>query len=136
MQFKLACADFTFPLLAHENVLDLIGMLEFDGIDIGLFEGGSHLQPSSEFRQLDGRRPLQQQLGDRGLVAAADVFLHMAPDFRQFAINHPLAARRQRARDWFQRTLDYAKRLGAEHVTTLPGVYFAEESGRFLAANV
>jgi sugar phosphate isomerase/epimerase len=127
MQFKLACADFTFPLLAHEHVLDLIGMLEFDGVDIGLFEGRSHLQPSSEFLQLDrAASRLRKQLSDRGLVAA-DVFLQMAPDFRQFAINHPLAARRRRARDWFQRTLEYASGCGAEHVTTLPGVYFEEE---------
>ena len=27
---KLACADFTFPLLPHDRVLDLISMLEFD----------------------------------------------------------------------------------------------------------
>lgn len=103
-------------------------MLKFDGVDIGLFEGRSHLQPSSEFRQLDrAAKRLRKELSDRG-IDAADVFLQMAPDFRQFAINHPLAARRRRARDWFQRTLEYAAGCGAEHVTTLPGVYFAEET--------
>ena len=40
MQLKLACADFTFPLLPHDRVLDLIAMLGFEGVDIGLFEGG------------------------------------------------------------------------------------------------
>ena len=46
---KLACADFTFPLLEHDRVLDLIEMLDLDGVDIGLFEGRSHLWPSREF---------------------------------------------------------------------------------------
>src|SRR5438093_178728 len=50
MKLKLACADFTFPLLPHERALDLIAMLDFDGVDIGLFEGRSHLWPSREFK--------------------------------------------------------------------------------------
>jgi sugar phosphate isomerase/epimerase len=127
MQFKLACADFTFPLLSHENALDLIAMLGFDGVDIGLFEGRSHLQPSREFRQL-GRaaKRLRGALSDRGLTAA-DVFLQVAPDFHAVAINHPLAPARRAARDWFLRTLDYAAGCGAKHVTTLPGVHFAGE---------
>jgi hypothetical protein len=34
MTRRLACADFTFPLLPHENVLKLIAMLGFEGVDI------------------------------------------------------------------------------------------------------
>ena len=37
MKWKLACADFTFPLLRHDQSLDLIAMLGFEGVDIGLF---------------------------------------------------------------------------------------------------
>jgi sugar phosphate isomerase/epimerase len=124
---KLACADFTFPLVPHNRVLDLIAMLEFDGVDIGLFEGRSHLWPSKEFSapQKNGKR-LGNALHERGLKCA-DVFLQMAPDFVPFAINHPQAARRKKARDWFQRTLDYAAAAGSKHVTTLPGVLFRNE---------
>ncbi len=43
MKPKLACADFTFPLLPHANALDLIAMLGIKGVDIGLFEDRSHL---------------------------------------------------------------------------------------------
>src|ERR1041385_8229426 len=50
MKLKLACADFAFPLLPHDRVLDLIAMLEFEGVDIGLFEGRSHLWPSAEMK--------------------------------------------------------------------------------------
>jgi len=127
MRLKLACADFTFPLLAHEDALELIRRLKFDGVDIGLFEGRSHLLPSREFADV-GRsaKQLGRQLTDRGL-RAADVFLQMAPDFTPYAVNHPLAARRRKARDWFARTLEYAGGCGSRHVTTLPGVYFADE---------
>jgi sugar phosphate isomerase/epimerase len=58
----------------------------------------------------------------------ADVFLQTAPDFRPFAINQPEASRRQVARDWFVRTLDYAGGCDCAHVTILPGVHFEEES--------
>ncbi len=127
MKLKLACADFAFPLLPHDGVLDLIGMLEFDGLDIGLFEGRSHLWPSLEFKRLSRNASrLGQKLADRGL-RCADVFLQMNPDLIPFAINHPNSRRRRHARDWFLRTLDYAGACGATHVTTLPGVHFEEE---------
>jgi len=124
---KLACADFTFPLLPHERALDLIAMLDFDGADIGLFEGRSHLWPSRELKTpaKSGAR-LGRTLAQCGL-RCADVFLQMAPTFVPYAINHPMLSRRRRARDWFERTLDYATAAGAKHVTTLPGVNFETE---------
>ena len=128
MNSKLACADFTFPLLSHYSALQLISMLEFEGADIGLFEGRSHLWPSREFVQPDrSGAELKKKLTDLGLQAA-DVFLQMDPDFQPFAINHPETGRRDKARDWFGRTLDYAAACGSKHVTTLPGVHFEEET--------
>ena len=124
MQPMFACSDFTFPLLPHDNVLQLIAMLEFSGVDIGLFENRSHLWPSREFAQLEqSARRLKSQLDGAGLVAA-DIFLQLDPVFTPFAINHPEAERRQHARDQFARMLEYARRVGARHVTTLPGVEF------------
>jgi sugar phosphate isomerase/epimerase len=124
MKLKLACADFTFPLLPHEKVLDLIAMLEFEGVDIGLFEGRSHLWPSKEFKNVTASaRTLRRKTADRGL-AVADIFLQLDNDFSKFAINHPLPARRRQARRWFLKTLDYAAECGSRHVTTLPGVDF------------
>jgi sugar phosphate isomerase/epimerase len=127
MKLKLACADFTFPLLPHDRALDLIAMLEFDGVDIGLFEGRSHLWPSQVFKApAKTGAKLGRELADRG-VRCADVFLQMDPSFVPYAINHPEAARRQHARGWFLKTLDYAAACGAKHVSTLPGVYFDDE---------
>jgi len=126
-EWRLASADFTFPLLEHDKVLDLIAALELDGVDIGLFEGRSHLWPSREFEHLSGSaKTLKGKLTERGLKPA-DVFLQLDPDFVPYAINQPDAGRRQHARDQFLRTLDYASELGSPHVTTLPGVYFDKD---------
>jgi len=86
MIFPLACADFTFPLLSHENSLDLISMLGFDGVDIGLFEGRSHLTPSQEFRDTAAGETLRRKVADRGLKVA-DLFLQMDPDFKTFGVS-------------------------------------------------
>jgi sugar phosphate isomerase/epimerase len=128
MDLPLACADFTFPLLPHDHALDLIAMLGFEGVDVGLFEGRSHLWPSRVFPTLrESARKLAGKLGDRGL-RLADVYLQTAPDFTSLALNHPEAARRTRARDLFLRTLEFAAECGCRHVTALPGVFFENES--------
>jgi sugar phosphate isomerase/epimerase len=113
MHAKFACADFTFPLLPHENVLRLIAMLEFTGVDIGLFANRSHLWPSHEFAQLNqAAHRLKSQLDACGLVAA-DIFLQLDPDFTPYAINHPETMRRQYACVQFARTLEYAAKDNA-----------------------
>lgn len=128
MKFKLACADFSFPLLSHDQSLELISMLDFEGVDIGLFEERSHLWPSREFQNTDSSAArLKKSLTARGL-SCADLFLQMAPDFVPFAINHPDSTPRKKARDWFLHALDYAAGIGAPHVTALPGVRFDSES--------
>jgi sugar phosphate isomerase/epimerase len=128
MTFPLACADFAFPLLTHEQSLKLIAMLGFEGVDIGLFEERSHLWPSREFENVQRSAGALRRLTDTLGLRIADVFLQTAPDFRPYAINQPEASRRQLARDWFSQTLEYAAACGSEHVTILPGVHFEEES--------
>lgn len=89
---KLACADFAFPLLTHEQSLCLISMLGFQGVDIGLFDGRSHLLPSREFENVEKSAAALKRLTDSLNLQIADVFLQTAPDFRPYAINHPEAA--------------------------------------------
>lgn len=127
MTLDLACADFTFPLLPHAKVLQLIAMLDLQGVDIGLFEQRSHLWPSHEFTNPGqaGAR-LKTQLDDLGL-RAADIFLQLDPTFEPYAINHPEQDRRSHARTAFLNTLAYASAAGAGHVTILPGVEFDGE---------
>ncbi len=128
MKRKLACADFTFPLLSHDDALSLISTLGLRGVDIGLFENRSHLQPSDQFKNV-GRsgRKLKKKLDNRGLKAA-DIFLIADEDLASFAVNHPQASRRRKARDWFERTLEYASICESKHVTTTPGVFFDKHS--------
>ena len=96
-------------------------------MDVGLFEGRSHLQPSSEFRNVrKAARALGRKLTDRGL-RPADVFLQTAPDFASLAPNHPDPRHRAKARRLFQQTLEYTSECGGKHISALPGVLFPEE---------
>ena len=127
MKLRFAATDFTFPMLSHDQALDLIAMLGFEGVDIGLFEGRSHLQPSSEFRHLRrNARVLGRKLADRG-IRLADIFLQTAPEFVSLAPNHPDPRRREMARQLFLQTLEYTGECGGKHVTALPGVFFPDE---------
>ena len=128
MKLKLACADYTFPLLPHDDVLTLIAMLGIRDVDIGLFEHRSHLQPSDQFENVTrSAKALKKTLDSKGLNLA-DVFLQVDDDGMSYAINHPDASRRRKARDWFERTLDYAAACGAKHVTISPGVFFSDQT--------
>jgi sugar phosphate isomerase/epimerase len=127
MELRFACADFTFPLLAHDKALDLIRLLDIDAVDIGFFQDRSHIQPSDVFKDIPGRsRKLRKSLDDRGMQAA-DLFLQLAADFHSKAINNPDPGVRNEARTAFQKTLDVASRIGAHHVSILPGAEFDGE---------
>ena len=103
-------------------------MLEFKGVDIGLFEERSHLRPSQEFENVtQSARRLKDKLDTWGLEAA-DIFLQMGLDFKSHAVNHPEASQREKAHDWFIKALDYAAECECEHVTGLPGTHFETES--------
>lgn len=127
MKRPLACADFTFPLLEHEQSLQLISMMGFEGVDIGLFEGRSHLWPSREFENSAKSGARIGAMARDLELRIADVFLQMDPDFAAYAANHPEAARRAKARDYFERTLEYAIAAECRHITALPGVHFEGE---------
>lgn len=128
MKLKLACADFTFPLLPHGQVLDLIAMLGFSGVDIGLFEKRGHLQPSSELKNIaSAAKKLKRKLESRGL-ALADMFLIPGTSFAELAPNHPEASVRRQAREQFQRVVEYTLLAGGRHVGALPGIAWKGES--------
>ncbi len=121
MELKLACADFTFPLLSQEQAFKLIALLGFRGVDIGLFEDRSQLQPSHVMPHLAASaRALSQKVADAGLEFA-DIFFQ-APSFEQMAANHPDPAERAKGRELFLRMLEFALRCNATHLTGLPGV--------------
>ena len=128
MKLKLACADFSFPLVPRDRVLDLIAMLGFDGVDIGLFAGRSHIQPKDVLRNVPRAA---RQLADRAHASGlnlADIFFQPAADFQSLAPNHPDGRVRRKARESFQRILEFTTRCNARHMTLLPGVHWENES--------
>ena len=128
MKLKLSCADFSFPLLSHDAAVQLIALLGWTGVDVGLFAARSHLRPEIELRHpKKNGAALRRRLAKHNLVVA-DVFLQLHPDFRPYALNHPGGSRRRVARQQFLRTLDYAAAAGSKHVTILPGVTFKSEA--------
>jgi len=128
MKLKLACADFTFPLLSHDQSLDLIATLGFEGVDIGLFQDRGHLQPSTELRNLSrSARDLARKLSSRGLKLA-DMYLIPADNFTDLAPNHPNRRVRDAARAQFQKVVEYTLRVGGKHLGGLPGIHWQGES--------
>ena len=126
MQPRIVCADYAFPLLSFEVVLDLIAGMGFEGVDIGLFAGSSHVDPDKVLPALpSSASDLAASVHDRGLVIS-DMFLTPAKDFYTLAPNHPDASERQKSREIFLRTLDLIVRCEARHVTALPGAPFTE----------
>jgi sugar phosphate isomerase/epimerase len=125
---RLACADFTFPLLSHEQSLDLIASLGFVAVDIGLFKNRGHLEPARELKNVAGAaKKLRQKLTRRGLQLA-DIFLIPGESFAEMAPNHPDRGVRLRAREQFRRVVEYTLISGGRHISALPGVCWKEES--------
>lgn len=125
---KLACADFSFPLLSHDDALDLVAKLGFAGVDVGLFHNRSHFQPRDYLKNVPGgARDLSKRVRDRGLEFA-DIYLQQSDSLEEMAPNHPSASQRRRWRDIYLRTLEFTLRCNASHITTLPGVHFDGEA--------
>ena len=121
MRLRLACSDYSFPLLPHDHVFPLVRALGFDGIDIGLFQDRSHLQPSQVISDLSRSANLLTARLDDHVLELADVFFQ-ASTFQDRAANHPDPKERARGRELFLRMLEFALRANGHHLTGLPGV--------------
>lgn len=125
---RLATADYSFPLLEWPKAIRLASDLAFEGIDISLFQGRSHLKQEDVLRSpsMWGEK-VRAALAGHG-IAIADVFGIPGAQFEELAPNHPAAAQRSLSRQYFKRLLDFALACGAVHVTSLPGIRFQTES--------
>ena len=127
MDLKLACADYTFPLLPRDKALDLVSLLEFPAVSIGVFSGRSQLTPENILNDIAAAaKALSHKVSDRGLEIA-DVF-YQAASFEDRAANHPDDEQRRQSRDLFQRMLEFALRCNSPHLTGLPGIRWEHES--------
>ena len=120
---KLSCADFTFPLLPHEDVLALIRLLGLDGVDLGIFSGRSHWTPEMILPDVPAAANRMKSALDRHGLSITDVFLQTGAEPPLRAANDPDATIREANREMFRGILDFAVRLGAKHLTGLPGVW-------------
>ena len=126
MRLDLACADYTFPLLSHDKALDVVALLGFTAINIGVFSGRSHVTPEDVLPDIPAAaKNLTMKLNDRGL-AVADIF-YQASDFEDRAANHPDMAQRRQSRDLYQRMVEFALRCNSPHITGLPGIHWSDE---------
>ena len=125
---KLGCADFTWPLMTHEDVVRHIAALGFDGIDLGLFEDRSHVQPGmvrQDVAMWSG--VIGERLATAGLEAA-DVFFVPSFNLEDLAPNHPDRAQRDGGFEAFCDILEFARRLGAPGMTMNGGILIEGQS--------
>ncbi len=125
---RLACGDHSFPLLEHEKVCDLVRMLGFGAIDIGLMGNRSHVRPEvvrENPREWAGR--IDERIRGRGLEIA-DLFLIPWTDFETLAPNHPDSSEREKAASLFRDILGLAAALDVTGMTMLPGIAWDGES--------
>lgn len=125
---KLSCADFTFPLLPHSKVLQLIRLLGIEAVDLGIFEDRSHHYPSEIAK--DPEAHAKRLLGEleKLEMSVADVFVQTGAEPSVAAANTPIAAIRDVNRDTMRRMVEFTVALGCGHLTGLPGVRHADAS--------
>ena len=124
----LAIGDQTFPLLTHEQMLDMARFLGFGAVDLILAGGRSKLrldEVRADVPAWGGR--LEERLGAREL-RCADLFVLPGTDFQTLAPNHPDGDERKRSRELFLDVLELADRLAAPGITMLPGLDWPQES--------
>jgi sugar phosphate isomerase/epimerase len=127
MELKLAVADYSFPLLEWEQSLMLAHEIGMEGVDIGLFAAGSHLQSDKILENPKASAAgVSAALRAHGLQPA-DVFGIPGRGFDQNAPNDPDESSRHKSAEKFHRILEFAVECGAAHLTMLPGVHFPQE---------
>ena len=119
---RFSCADFTFPLLPHEKVLDLLRLLDFTAVDLGIFEDRSHHYPSEIARDPRAAAVRLKDSLDRRDLVPADVFVQTGAEPPVAAANDPDPELQARNAATFQAMIEFTAQLGATHLTGLPGV--------------
>ena len=124
---RLACADFSWPGLRPEFVLDLIAELDIEGVSMAFMGGLTANTPESVAADPEGRAAhISESLERRGLVAA-DVFLIPRVDLVGMSVNHPDPAERARSDELFESFVRFAHAVGSTGMTVLPGLVFDGE---------
>jgi sugar phosphate isomerase/epimerase len=126
---RLACADNTFRLVQPwESAVELIRLLELDGVDVCLMGNRSHIRPEEIRDDLRAAaKRIRAGVLDLGLQIS-DLFVIPWTEFLTMAPNHPDPAERARSRGLFSDMLELAALAGAPGLTMLPGIDWEGES--------
>jgi sugar phosphate isomerase/epimerase len=123
----LACGDHTFPLLEHEQTMQLVSMLGFAAFDLAVMGNRSHVRPDHIRGNVTGEAArLSRAIRAHGL-SLSDVFVIPWTDFETLAPNHPDARERECARALFEDCLELAARMESPGLTLLPGIVWPGE---------
>jgi sugar phosphate isomerase/epimerase len=125
---RLSCGNSAFPLLSVEQSIRLIGLLDFDGVDIVLMGNSAYLRPEEIAPDVADWSAHVRRLLDTEGLDAADVYCVPWTDFATMAPNHPDPAERARGRDLCRRMLDLATFVDSPGITMLPGIDWPDES--------
>lgn len=124
----LSCADYAFPLLSHDRVMRLIKLLDLKAIDLGVFEGRSHVSPSEiAVNPRQNGQELLTKLQEADL-SVADIFLQTGPKVTIASTNSPDKKVRDSNRDVFKSILEFSRTIHCDHLTGLPGVLHPKSS--------
>ena len=125
---QLSCGDHSFPVLPHEQTVELVKMLGFTGFDLAVMGNRSHIRPEVIREDIAGwAGRLEERIRGRGLEIA-DVFCIPWTDFEVMAPNNPDDAERERGTALFRDMLELTLRLGAPGLTMVPGLDWPHES--------
>lgn len=131
---EFSCADYTFPLLSRQQSLQLLRLLEFDFVDIGLFERSSCYVPSAlQANPADFIRGVQHDLKS-AQIRPSDLFLQIGLEPAQSSANDPDPAVRKRNREVFNNALELCTAIECRHLTGLPGVEHGDTESDFSRA--
>jgi sugar phosphate isomerase/epimerase len=117
-----SCADYTFPLLSRTQSLQLLRLLDFKFVDIGLFERNASYTTSELMSAPDDFiHGVKRDLAAVQL-RPCDLFLQIGTEPAQSSANDPDPSVRARNRQVFEQALELCKAIRCDHLTGLPGV--------------
>jgi sugar phosphate isomerase/epimerase len=124
---RLSCGDHSFPVLPHEQTVELVKLLGFEAFDLGMLGNRSQVRPEAIRDDIPGwAGRLEERIRGRGLEIA-DVFCIPWTDFATMAPNNPDDAERERGTALFRDMLDLTVRIGAPGLTMVPGIDWPHE---------
>lgn len=131
---EFSCADYSFPLLSRIQSLHLLQILQFEWVDIGLFERNPNYLPS-ELMETPSKfhHSVREDLAS-SQMRVADIFLQIGKDPTESSTNDPNPKVRARNRELFMRALELCVALECAHLTGLPGVPHGEPHRDFALA--